>query len=113
MTPAGAADLITAMTNKKSVNQLKLLDLQNVWFNKDMLPLLGKLGDVVTPQPWLILSNHKLREPDPKTIFLKRANFEAMNPKKKKLRKDFGHFVLSLKDEVTTKGFKDYYFITI
>ncbi|KAL0102685.1 hypothetical protein PUN28_018180 [Cardiocondyla obscurior] len=99
----GASDLIHALTPKLSPNSvLRLLDLENVWAKKDVLP---NLETIKMLKPWLtinlggILSNYPVVEPNVKRILLKRANYEAMLPKKKKQRRNFGHFIMSLTDK--------------
>lgn len=80
--------------------------MDEIWANKEVIPILEVIK---TTRPSLtiklggILSNYKLLGPDPRKIFLKRANFEAMKPKKKKQRKNFGHFVLSLQEATISK----------
>lgn len=105
---SGALDLINAMIPAKSPNlNLKFLDLENVWAEKEILPFLEILKierPSLTIKLGGVLSNYKLHGPDTRKIFLRRANHEALNPKKKKLSKDFGHFVLSLNDELVATG---------
>ncbi|XP_076392049.1 uncharacterized protein LOC100877744 isoform X2 [Megachile rotundata] len=104
----GALALVKALTpDKAPESQLQVLDLTNIWANKDILPDLQAIKD---SKPWLqiklggIFSNYKVEGPDVKAILLKRANFEAMKPKNKRRRRNFGHFVLSLEDNVISRG---------
>nr|XP_034176814.1 uncharacterized protein LOC117602658 [Osmia lignaria] len=104
----GAFELVKAVTpNKAPDSQLQILDLTNIWANKNILP---ELDSIKNDRPWLeiklggILSNYTVEGPDVKTILLKRANYEAMKPKNKKRRKNFGHFVLSLSDDLISRG---------
>lgn len=106
--PAGVLALVQALIPERSPGlQLRTLDVRNVWANKDIVPTLKTLGK---ERPWLdvsiggILSNYTLVGPNPRKIFLRRANYEAMSSKKKKFRRDFGHFVLTLEDEEVTRG---------
>ncbi|XP_017795988.1 PREDICTED: leucine-rich repeat-containing protein 74B-like [Habropoda laboriosa] len=104
----GAFNLVNAVTPENAPeSSLRILDLTNVWANKKIL---AKLEVIKDQKPWLdvklggILSNYKLEGPDVKTILLKRANYEAMRPKKKRLRRNFGHFVLSLSDDPISRA---------
>ncbi|CAK9808007.1 Leucine-rich repeat-containing protein 74B [Anthophora plagiata] len=104
----GALNLVKALTPESAPESpLRVLDLTNVWADKKILP---NLEVIKNEKPWLdvrlggILSNYKLEGPDVKAILLKRANYEAMKPKKKRLRRNFGHFVLSLSDELISKA---------
>ena len=105
---AGAVEIIQSLTLEKAPeSRINLLDLENIWLKKSVLATLEDIGNT---KPWLnikfagVLSNFKLVGPNEKVLFLKRANFEAMNTKKKKERKEFGHFVLSLKDTAIPTG---------
>ncbi|KAL6432488.1 hypothetical protein ACFW04_006817 [Cataglyphis niger] len=98
----GALALIHAITPQVSPNSvLHLLDLENVWANKDVLQ---ELEEIEKDKPWVviklggILSNYKLVGPNVRRILLKRANYETQ-PKLKNHRHDFGHFVMSLTDK--------------
>ncbi|XP_076283023.1 uncharacterized protein LOC143210234 [Lasioglossum baleicum] len=100
----GAFELIRAVTPLVSPeSKLRVLDLTNIWANKNALP---ELQAIEEGKPWLqvklggILSNHKIVGPDVTELLFKRANYEAMRPKKKRMRRNFGHFVLSLEDGV-------------
>lgn len=104
----GAFALVKAITpEKSSESQLRILDLTNIWANKNIIP---ELETIQNSKPWVdirlggIFSNYKIEGPDVKAILLKRANYEAMKPKKKRRRKNFGHFVLSLSDDLISKG---------
>lgn len=86
---------------------LYLLDLENVWANKDVLQ---ELEEIEKHKPWVIiklggiLSNYQLVGPNVRRILLKRANYEAMQPKRKRQRRNFGHFVISLKDKTISRS---------
>ncbi|XP_063976488.1 leucine-rich repeat-containing protein AAC1 [Diachasmimorpha longicaudata] len=107
MGPQGALALIKSLTPSASPSScLSHLDLENIWANKDVIPLLDEINisrSSLTIKLGGILSNYHLVGPDPRKIFLKRANFEAMKPQKKKQRRNFGHFVLSLEDSIISK----------
>lgn len=104
----GAFTLVKAVSPEISLESpLRIMDLTNIWANKNILP---ELETIRNNKPWLdiklggILSNYKSGDPDIKAILLKRANYEAMKPKKKRHRRNFGHFVLSLSDNLLSKG---------
>lgn len=104
----GVSTLVRALTPEKSPESpLRLLDLTNVWASKDILP---DLEIIKNDKPWLdvklggILSNYEVEGPDVAAILFKRANYEAMKPKIKRRRRNFGHFVLSLSDNPISKS---------
>ncbi|XP_046836144.1 leucine-rich repeat-containing protein 74B-like [Vespa crabro] len=104
----GAFILISSINPKNSPESgLRLLNLENVWADKTILP---ELEIIENERPWLqivlggILSNYILIGPNVMKILLRRANYEAMAQKKKKLRRNFGHFVLSLSDNPISRG---------
>lgn len=104
----GVSALIHAITPELSPDSaLRLLDLENVWANKDIL---HDLEIIKKFRPWLavklggILSNYPLVGPNIRRILLKRANYEAMQPKRKRQRRNFGHFVMSLTDKKISRG---------
>lgn len=104
----GAFALVKAITpEKSSESQLRILDLTNIWANKNIIP---ELETIQNSKPWVniklggIFSNYKIEDPDVKAILFKRANYETMKPKKKRRHKNFGHFVLSLSDDLISKG---------
>lgn len=106
--PSGGSAIVHSLIPEQSPNTgLKYVDLENVWVNKDVLPDLERIS---TERSWLrvklggIFSNYKLIGPDERRIFLKRANFEGMKPKRKKQRREFGHFILSLEDKLNSRG---------
>lgn len=105
---AGVSELIHAITPQVSPNSaLRLLDLENVWANKDVLhnlEIIKKLRPWVTVKLGGILSNYQLIGPNVRRILLKRANYEAMLPKRKRQRRNFGHFVMSLTDKKISRG---------
>ncbi|XP_076762241.1 uncharacterized protein LOC143430127 [Xylocopa sonorina] len=103
----GAFTLVKAVTPDKSPDSsLRILDLTNIWAKKDILP---ELEAIRNKRPWLdvrlggILGNYKVKGPDVHAILLRRANYEAMKQKKRRHRRNFGHFVLSLSDEPITR----------
>ncbi|XP_057338175.1 leucine-rich repeat-containing protein 74B-like isoform X2 [Microplitis mediator] len=94
------------LKNITPTSQLRLIDLENIWANKEVLGLIDEIKKKLTSVDITlggILSNYKIIGPDPRKIFLKRANFEAMKPKKKKLKRNFGQFVVSLQDIIVTR----------
>lgn len=104
----GAFILISSINPRNSPeSDLRLLNLENVWADKTVLP---ELEIIENERPWLqivlggILSNYVLVGPNDMKILLRRAKYEAMAQKKKKLRRDFGHFVLSLNDKPISRG---------
>jgi len=104
----GVLVLVRAITPHVSPDSiLYLLDLENVWANKDVLQ---ELEEIEKHKPWVviklggILSNYQLVGPNVRRILLKRANYEAMQPKRKRQRRNFGHFVMSLKDKTIPRG---------
>lgn len=113
----GAYAIIKAVTPPSAPrSQLRLLDLQNIWASKEVVPL---INEIKNKRPLLniklggILSNYEVPEPDARKIFLKRANFEAMKQKKKKQRKNFGQFILSLEDSIISRGYLNWILINI
>ncbi|CAD6231890.1 GSCOCG00001638001-RA-CDS, partial [Cotesia congregata] len=96
---------IQTLTRLTSTSRLKMIDLENIWADKEVLPLLDDLKTRLGLDVTLggILSNYEIIGPDPRKIFLKRANFEAMKPKKKKLKRNFGQFVMSLQDLIISR----------
>ncbi|XP_012216535.2 leucine-rich repeat-containing protein 74A-like isoform X2 [Linepithema humile] len=103
----GALALVHAITPHVSPdNVLHLLDLENVWANKDILHELEAIK-MLKPEVKVklrgILSNYQLVGPDIKKILLKRANYEAMAPKIKRRKRNFGHFVMSLSDKMISQ----------
>ncbi|EZA50959.1 Leucine-rich repeat-containing protein [Ooceraea biroi] len=103
----GALVLVRAITPQLSPNRvLRILDLENVWANKDILQ---ELETLETLKPWVtiklggILSNYQLLGPNVKRILFERANYEAMAPKQKRRQRNFGHFVMSLKDKMISQ----------
>ncbi|XP_074103809.1 uncharacterized protein LOC141530540 [Cotesia typhae] len=97
---------IQALTGLTSTSRLKMIDLENIWADKEVLPFLDDLKTRIGFDVTLggILSNYEIIGPDSRKIFLKRANFEAMKPKKKKLKRNFGQFVMSLQDLIVSRG---------
>ncbi|XP_011496561.1 PREDICTED: leucine-rich repeat-containing protein 74B-like [Ceratosolen solmsi marchali] len=85
---------------------LLLLNFEDLWVTKDTLSTLTGLKEI---KPDLnikiggILENYKIKGPNLKELFLKAANHEAMSCKKKKDRKNFGIFILSLEDSIISK----------
>ncbi|XP_031833455.2 uncharacterized protein LOC116427359 [Nomia melanderi] len=108
----GAITLIRSVTPQMTPeSELRLLDLTNIWAKKDVLV---ELQTIEESRPWLkiklggILSNYEIKGPNVAMLLFKRANFEAMRPKRKRQRKNFGHFVLSLEEKsVSRTGFME------
>jgi len=102
----GALLLVHAL-NEARESALKILDLENVWADKNIL---AELRTLKTLQPWVtvklggILENYPLVGPNVKRILFDRANYEAMAPKRKKLRRNFGYFVWSLNDKMVSRS---------
>ncbi|XP_032680740.1 leucine-rich repeat-containing protein 74B-like [Odontomachus brunneus] len=95
----GALVLVHAIASSDII--LRFLDLENVWANKNILQELETIKEFkpeVVVKLGGILSNYQLVGPNERKILLRRANYEAMAPKKKRQRRDFGHFVISLKN---------------
>lgn len=103
----GALVLVHAITSPDVA--LRLLDLENVWANKDILQELETIKELkpsIVIKLGGILSNYQLIGPNERKILLRRANYEAMAPKRKKQQRNFGHFVISLKDtEISRRMF--------
>lgn len=100
----GASVLVHAITSPDVI--LRLLDLENVWANKDILQdlkTIEKLKPGIVIKLGGILSNYQLTGPNERKILLRRAKYEAMMPKKKKQRRDFGQFIISLKDSLISR----------
>ncbi|KAG5311028.1 LR74B protein, partial [Acromyrmex insinuator] len=104
----GVSALIHAITpNISPDSALRLLDLENIWANKNILEDLETIKNV---RPWVtiklggILSNYQLVGPNVRRILLKRAKYEAMLPKQKNRRRNFGQFVMSLTDKLINRG---------
>lgn len=97
--------MVRAISHSSSDAALRLLDLENIWAKKDILP---ELKTIETFKPWVtvrlggILSNYPLVGPNVKRILLDRANYEAMRHKKQ--RRNFGHFVMSLDDGLVSQS---------
>ncbi|KYQ58153.1 hypothetical protein ALC60_02885, partial [Trachymyrmex zeteki] len=104
----GVSALVHAITPNLSLNSaLHLLDLENIWANKDILEdleIIEKFRPWVTIKLGGILSNYHLVGPNIQRILLKRANYEAMLPKRKRQRRNFGQFVISLTDKQISRG---------
>ncbi|KAK2576460.1 hypothetical protein KPH14_005791 [Odynerus spinipes] len=104
----GVFTLVSSLTLEKSPDSnLRLLNLENVWGDKNVIPELEKIEN---EKPWLqiklggIFSSYELVGPDVMTILLRRAAYEAMAQKRKKRRRNFGHFVLTLTDRPIRRG---------
>ncbi|XP_014228862.1 leucine-rich repeat-containing protein 74B-like [Trichogramma pretiosum] len=109
--PKGIAEFIIAISIDNFVKTpLHILDLENFWTTKNAIPALDQLK-ILKPNLNLklggILENFLIIGPDLRELFFKQANFDAMNQKNKKERKNFGHFILSLNDEIIPRdGFE-------
>ncbi|XP_034935815.1 leucine-rich repeat-containing protein 74B-like [Chelonus insularis] len=102
----GVFILIDSLRNISTDSKLQLINLENIWANKETSVLIAKLKEKL---PNLdiklegIYSNYTLVGPDPRKIFLKRANFEAMKPKNVSRKRDFGQFIILLQDIIVKK----------
>lgn len=78
---------------------LKLVEFERLWATKEANRVLEQLKQV-KPEFSVklagILGNFTIAGPDLIDLFFLTANHEAKNQKKKKDRKDFGQFVMSL-----------------
>ncbi|KAJ8683199.1 hypothetical protein QAD02_018991 [Eretmocerus hayati] len=85
---------------------LKLLNLSGYWPMKEIKPVIDQLKET-KPELFIklggFLSDYEIVGPDLRELFFKSANHEAMSSKKKKERKDFGQFVMSLGDSIISK----------
>ncbi|XP_048510261.1 leucine-rich repeat-containing protein 74A-like [Athalia rosae] len=103
----GSALIHVLIPEQSPESTLQYVNLENLWVNKDVLPDLEKIE---RERPWLrvelggIFSNYKVVGPDEGMIYFKRALYEGIKPKKKKQRREFGHFILSLEDKLNTRG---------
>ncbi|XP_023290191.1 leucine-rich repeat-containing protein 74A-like [Orussus abietinus] len=104
----GALALVRVLApNRSPSSSLRHLDLENIWADKNVLPELEKIRE---ERPWLrirlggVLGDFQIIGPDPRKLLMDRAIFEAMKPKKRKLKKNFGHFVLTLGDTFASKA---------
>lgn len=90
-----------------SETAVKSVVFECLWASKEANPALEKLKEI---KPGFffklggILGNYKIDGPDLKELFFLTANHESMKQKKKKDRKDFGQFIMSLPDTVTKRG---------
>ncbi|XP_018359771.1 PREDICTED: uncharacterized protein LOC108759020 [Trachymyrmex cornetzi] len=104
----GVSALVHAIRpNLSPNNALRLLDLENIWANKDILEdleITEKFRPWVTIKLGGILSNYQLVGPNVRRILLKRANYEAMLPKRRRQRRNFGQFVISLTDKLIARA---------
>jgi len=104
----GALVLVRAITPQVSPESaLQILDLENVWADKNILEELQTLKTLkpsVTIKLGGILSNYPVIGPNVKRILFDRANYEAMAPKRKIQQRNFGHFVLSLKTRMISRS---------
>ncbi|XP_023311057.1 leucine-rich repeat-containing protein 74A-like [Anoplophora glabripennis] len=89
----------------KQQDPLTHLDMENMVFDKKVLPLLVRIkSSGKTIKYGSILGNYTIKGPDINKLIFQRCRYLLEKPKKKKLKKDFGHFVLSLPDESITKA---------
>ncbi|XP_044264808.1 uncharacterized protein LOC123011441 isoform X2 [Tribolium madens] len=107
-TPDEAYFLASLFSRVKN-NNFTFLDMEDMCVNKDFLPLKRKFlreGRQITHGH--VLSNYEIYGPDINKLLFQRCRYLAMKPKKKKKKKDFGHFVLSLPDKnVTPQDFQE------
>ncbi|XP_044011996.1 uncharacterized protein LOC122854991 [Aphidius gifuensis] len=99
---AGALKIVSALLPENSPSlKLEFINLDTVSPTRVIIPVLNKIKE---SRPWLIIKLGKILGdynsifPDKRRIFLKRANIEALSSKKKKLKADFGQFVIQLEE---------------
>ncbi|GLV43572.1 hypothetical protein CBL_04114 [Carabus blaptoides fortunei] len=83
---------------------LNRIDFGETWVKKSFIQVhnrIKKMGYYVSYGG--IYSNYKIKGPDVKEMLLKRAKYVAIKPKKKKQRKDIGHFMLQLENDPVNK----------
>ncbi|XP_064211875.1 uncharacterized protein LOC103313740 [Tribolium castaneum] len=107
-TPDEAYFLASLFSRVKN-NNFTFLDMEDMCVNKDFLPLKRKFQREGRQIPHgHVLSNYEIYGPDINKLLFQRCRYLAMKPKKKKKKKDFGHFVLSLPDKnVTPQEFQE------
>ncbi|XP_063919056.1 uncharacterized protein LOC135134339 isoform X2 [Zophobas morio] len=103
------ADFLLAVFAKQTSDNLENLDMENMCVTKDFLKeKIRHQKRQKTITHGHVLSNYEIHGPDINKLVFARCKYLAMKPKKKKLRKDFGHFILSLPDKhVTTQTFEE------
>ncbi|XP_066594932.1 leucine-rich repeat-containing protein 74A-like [Prorops nasuta] len=104
--PEGVLEIVSIYASDKTYySPLQLLDLENIWAQTTILPLLEKIK-IMKPTLKINLggtySNYKTTGPDVKQILLNRANFEVSKSKKKQ-RGNFGNFIESLEDRFISR----------
>ncbi|KAL0270312.1 UNVERIFIED_CONTAM: hypothetical protein PYX00_007769 [Menopon gallinae] len=103
--PITAEDAENLLLGLKSSKTVKVLDLSEIWVNKEFVKTLKKLQstkDVEVPYGG-IHSNYVIHGPDYQAVLMKRARYEAQKPKPKKQRRDFGHLMFLLGDQPITQ----------
>lgn len=86
-------------------NTLADLILDNVSMTREILPSMEALA-IHNPNINVAyeIVNFELEEPNAPLLLFRRALYEGMKPKRKKLRKNFGKFVLSLPEDTVPIG---------
>lgn len=107
--PAGITEFIRSLGKDEFFNTpLKFINFECLWAKKECNSTLVQLKEM-KPKFSIklagILENYIIVGPDLKELFFLTANHDAMKPKKKKDRKDFGQFVISLQDDTMKLGF--------
>lgn len=100
--------------------KLKILNIESSFATKEAVAVLDQIKKI---KPDLkiklggIIGNYELKGPDIERLYFESANYEARSQKKKKQRKNFGLFVVTLPDKVVKNGkcisgrnFKDIFF---
>ncbi|XP_023022839.2 uncharacterized protein isoform X1 [Leptinotarsa decemlineata] len=81
----------------KAKDPLKYLDMENIYFTKEIVPLLTRtqrMGKIIKVGG--ILGNYEIKGPNVNKLLFERCRYLLMKPKSKKAQKDFGHFILTL-----------------
>ncbi|KAJ8925336.1 hypothetical protein NQ315_009166 [Exocentrus adspersus] len=77
----------------KQNDPLTHLDMENMIFDKRVLPLLTKIKNAgKTIKFGWILGNYSINGPDINKLIFERCRYLLQKPKKKKLKKDFGYY---------------------
>ncbi|XP_030757143.1 uncharacterized protein LOC115883011 [Sitophilus oryzae] len=100
-TPDDAHSLLTVLVSKGKdpEDPLKVLDMENMYINKTSKPVLLKIiATGKTVKLGGILSDYEIKGPNVHKLIYDRCRYILMKPKRKKAKKDFGHFILSLPD---------------
>ncbi|CAH1156097.1 unnamed protein product [Phaedon cochleariae] len=102
--PDEAFYVASVLTSKPKDHPLKYLDMENILFNKEIVPLLARIRNSgKTIKIGGILSNYIIKGPDVAKLIFERCRYLLTKPKKKKAKRDFGHFILSLPENPITR----------